>query len=150
MGQARAGGRRGALRARDRHVAPDPGRGAARPAAAPGATADPGEGSRPPGAAACGGAVGGCTTPGSPPDSDLAAQVRSTGSAVPDDPGRHQVDPTTGQVVDTGIASLPTEPVDVPVVTTTIPPPVISPATVPPTTATTEGDLGSGAGAPVG
>lgn len=69
---------------------------------------------------------------------------------MPDDPGRHQVDPTTGQVVDTGIASLPTEPVDVPVVTTTIPPPVISPATVPPTTATTEGDLGSGAGAPVG
>jgi hypothetical protein len=51
---------------------------------------------------------------------------------VPDYPGRYQVDPTTGQVIDTGSASIPTPPVSVEVVPPPPPPPpVILPETPP-------------------
>lgn len=148
----------------DRYIAPDPGRAApATPSAAATAPIDapagPGGASGRTAAAGCGAALGPCDAAALPPpaDSDLAAQVRATGSAVPDHPGRYQVDPATGQVVDTGIASLPTEPVDVPVATTTTmpPPPGTEPIAPPPTEPpdsppTAEADLGSAAGAPVG
>jgi hypothetical protein len=49
---------------------------------------------------------------------------------VPDYPGRYQVDPTTGQVVDTGNASMPGNPVvSVPVAP---PPPPPAPVILPP------------------
>lgn len=138
----------------DRHVAPEH-RRAGVPATSAAAQATDGEAATgAAGTGSCAGAIGSCDGASIPPpaDSDVAAAVRSTGSAVPDHPGRYQVDPATGQVVDTGTASLPTEPVDVVVVTTTVPPPVLLPATttttaVPPATAT---GLGSDAGAPVG
>jgi hypothetical protein len=50
-------------------------------------------------------------------------------------PHRWQVDPATGQRIDTGCASEPVPPVSVIIVTTTAPPPVILPP--PPTTTTT-------------
>jgi hypothetical protein len=61
-------------------------------------------------------------------------RIRETGSAVPDYPGRYQVDPTTGQVVDTGNASTPGNPVvTVPVAPPPPPPaPVILPPPPPP------------------
>ncbi|HEX6416852.1 MAG TPA: hypothetical protein VFZ77_00085 [Acidimicrobiales bacterium] len=139
----------------DRHVAPEQRRTAARPPATAAASAageasaagtpDATQGAG--GTGPCGDATGTCdgVSIPPPPDSDVAAAVRSTGSGVLDYPGRYQVDPDTGQVVDTGSASVPTEPVDVVAVTTTVPPPTTTAA--PPATAQ---DLGSDAGAPVG
>jgi hypothetical protein len=64
----------------------------------------------------------------------MARRILETGSAVPDYPGRYQVDPTTGQVVDTGNASMPGNPVvSVPVAPPPPPPaPVILPPPPPP------------------
>jgi RHS repeat-associated protein len=45
------------------------------------------------------------------PHSATATAVLNTGSAVPNYPGRYQTDPSTGQQVDTGNASIPTTPV---------------------------------------
>jgi hypothetical protein len=58
------------------------------------------------------------------------SRILETGSAVPDYPGRYQVDPTTGQVVDTGNASMPGNPVVS--VTVAPPPPPPAPAILPP------------------
>jgi hypothetical protein len=57
---------------------------------------------------------------------------------IGDYPGRYQVDPATGQVIDTGNASIPTEPITVETVPTTAPPPPVfepepTPTTTPPT-----------------
>jgi RHS repeat-associated protein len=59
-------------------------------------------------------------------DSATAKLVKATGSAVPNYPGRIQTDPTTGQRVDTGNASMATTPVDV-----VSDPPTQAPAPVP-------------------
>jgi hypothetical protein len=93
------------------------------------------------GAASDGGTGGGCrstygggcppTSVPPPPLSEVARRVLETGSAVPDYPGRYQVDQATGQIVDTGNASLPNPPVSVEVAPTTVPPPpeiVITPS----------------------
>jgi hypothetical protein len=44
------------------------------------------------------------------PHSDLFNQVAGGGTAVPNYPGRYQIDPTTGQLIDTGAAGLAHDP----------------------------------------
>lgn len=122
------------------------------PAASTGAADGAAAGGSPAGGESCERWVGaGCkpTLPTPPPPTAPA-------DSIGDYPSRYQVDPATGQVVDTGNASIPTEPVTVETVpATTPPPPVVVPeptttttaATAPPTTVT---GLGSAARAPVG
>lgn len=68
------------------------------------------------------GSAGACPPLAIPPP-----PVDETAGGIPDYPGRYQVDPATGQMVDTGIASMPGPAITPPVVTTTVPPPVFLP-----------------------
>lgn len=103
------------------------------PAGSTGAADGSAAGGSPAGGDSCERWVGaGCkpTLPTPPPPSAPA-------DSIGDYPGRYQVDPTTGQVVDTGNASIPTEPVTPETVPTTAPPPpVILPEPTTTTTAT--------------